>query len=83
MWVQVLLPVRRLVMDDPDYTREEADRILKAVRSDVPVVCPCCGRLLELREIPPSNQVAYVRRRLWFHCAMCRRGIVVDRPRRG
>jgi hypothetical protein len=68
-------------MDAPDYTREEERRILDAVRDGGPVPCPRCGHPLEPRDVAPMKDVAYVRRRLWLHCATCRRGIVVDRPR--
>lgn len=41
--------------------------------------CPRCGAAMTLREVPPREEVAYVRDRLWLSCPSCGRNAVVDR----
>lgn len=40
--------------------------------------CPACGSELSRREVPPSKQVSYVRRRVWLLCPGCKRTGAVD-----
>ena len=41
--------------------------------------CPRCGESMTLRTVPPREEVAYVRDRIWVTCPACRRNAVVDR----
>lgn len=41
--------------------------------------CPRCGEPMTLRRVPPRDEVAYVRDRLWLSCPSCGRNAVVDR----
>lgn len=41
--------------------------------------CPRCEATMTLREVPPREEVAYVRDRLWLSCSSCGRNAVVDR----
>ena len=65
------------------FTTTEESRIRAAVRAGADVPCPRCGCLMEPHDIPPIDDVSYVRHRLWLLCVGCRRGIVLDRPRGG
>jgi transposase-like protein len=61
-----------------DYTRaEEAALRRVAVDGGVPL-CPRCGDPLQRRRIRPREEVAYVRRRSWWLCGACQRGLVID-----
>lgn len=43
--------------------------------------CPRCAGALELRDVPPRTEVAYVRDRVWLLCAACGASAVIDRRR--
>ncbi len=68
-------------MAPANYTPEEEDRIVEALRSDDRASCPRCRAPLDRTEVPARGDVAYVRRRLWLVCGACRRSLVVDRRR--
>jgi len=63
------------------YTRQEEERVLASLRAGKVPTCPRCGGPLERRDVSPGEGVPYVRNRVWFSCASCRRGVVVDRRR--
>jgi ribosomal protein S27AE len=43
--------------------------------------CPRCGSPLEMRDVPPRSEVAYVRDRVWLTCGPCGASAVLDRRR--
>ncbi|MSR35654.1 MAG: hypothetical protein EXR95_03270 [Gemmatimonadetes bacterium] len=43
--------------------------------------CPRCAGALELRDVLPRTEVAYVRDRVWLLCATCGASAVIDRRR--
>jgi ribosomal protein S27AE len=45
--------------------------------------CPRCGAHLEMRDVPPRSEVAYVRDRVWLLCGPCGASTVLDRRRIG
>lgn len=62
------------------YDRNEKAEILAALRRDGEgPACPACGTTLVRRAVPPKDEVAYVRERVWLLCPSCRRSAVFDR----
>lgn len=63
-----------------NYDRDEKAEILAALRrgEDGPA-CPACATTLVRRGVPPKEEVAYVRDRIWLLCPSCRRSAVFDR----
>jgi hypothetical protein len=61
------------------YSREQRRALEEAARRGGPLHCPACGTELARREITPSPELPYVRRRVWLICPGCRRTAVVER----
>jgi hypothetical protein len=72
------LPVNR---PDPKplFTRSEEHELRQTIAVGAPPQCPRCGVCLLSQRVEPRPDVAYVRRRTWWFCRDCRRGLVVDR----
>lgn len=60
------------------FTAEERRRIARALHGGEPLLCPACGEALTRRDVEPSRQVAYVRRRVWVLCPACGRTGALD-----
>jgi transposase-like protein len=62
------------------YNAAERQALARAVQSggEEPPSCPSCGATMSVREIEPSRQVSYVRRRVWLLCPSCKRTAAVD-----
>jgi hypothetical protein len=63
------------------YTREEEDRLVSSLSEGGEPLCPRCGLVLGVQDVPEPEGVSYVRDRVWFTCDHCRRSIVLDRRR--
>ena len=68
-------------MTPANYTRDEEERLLRALREGAGRMCPRCGRKLASQDVPPKSQLPYVRDRVWLICDTCQRSVVVDRRR--
>jgi hypothetical protein len=60
----------------PEERRTLEQRLARGER-----VCPRCGTALEVRDVPPSRAVSYVRDRVWLVCGGCGASVVLDRRR--
>jgi hypothetical protein len=62
------------------YTAAQRRALAAAIRSggEGQPECPVCGARVSIREIEPSTQVSYVRRRVWLFCPACKRTAAVD-----
>jgi hypothetical protein len=71
---------RRVIIEPMSeaYTREQRGEIERAIRGGEAARCPACSEPLIERQVPPRQDVAYVRRRLWLVCPACRRTASVD-----
>ncbi|MFO8173786.1 MAG: hypothetical protein R6T96_05840 [Longimicrobiales bacterium] len=58
----------------------DEERLLRAAlrRGDAPL-CPRCGQVMDVTEVKPRQEVAYVRRRAVLQCPRCGARGVVDR----
>ncbi len=63
----------------PRLTPGEERELRKAMDRGETPLCPRCRRPLEVVPVPPSSQVAYVRRRALLTCGPCGLTIPVDR----
>lgn len=70
-------------MDASNYTPAEERRILEALKASGTPPCPRCGGALETTDVPPREDVSYVRHRIWLLCGQCRRSLLVDRRQLG
>jgi hypothetical protein len=68
-------------MESANYSREEEERLARALRAGEPAACPRCGETLARSEVPPRAGLPYVRDRVWLACAPCHRSLVLDRRR--
>jgi uncharacterized protein (DUF983 family) len=68
-------------MTPSNYTREEEERVLEALRGGVEITCPRCGGKLASQHVPPKPELPYVRDRIWLICDGCHRSVVFDRRR--
>ena len=67
-------------MTRPEPYRGDDERTLRAAfRNGESLDCPRCMSPLDLRKVPPRNDVSYVRDRIWVTCATCHRTMVLDR----
>ena len=62
------------------YTPEERHALERSVARGGRA-CPRCGAALEVRDVPPRPEVAYVRDRVWLLCGGCGGSAVLDRRR--
>ncbi len=62
---------------DPD----EIEHIRAALIDGSEAVCPRCEGHFDRTDVPPRNDVPYVRDRIWLICANCGAGLVMDRPK--
>lgn len=60
------------------FTAEERHALGLALAEGETPACPACGAALSQRPVPPSQQVSYVRRRVWLLCPSCKRTGAVD-----
>lgn len=66
------------------FTAAERSALGRALARGETPDCPACGASLSQRPVTPSQQVSYVRRRVWLLCPSCRRTGAVDvRPENG
>ncbi len=65
------------------FTDEENRALVRSLATgeEGPVSCPRCGEEMSRSEVPPRDEVAYVRDRIWLVCRGCGRTAVVDRRR--
>ena len=61
------------------YTQGEEHQIDGAFRSGEALICPRCRIALDLRGVPPRNDVSYVRDRVLVVCSECHGTHVLDR----
>ena len=64
------------------FEPREIDRIRAAFAGGSDAACPRCGGRFDRTDVPPRNDVPYVRDRIWLICATCGVGLVMDRPGR-
>lgn len=62
------------------FSAAERRAITRALRAGERPECPHCGGTLTRRDVTPSTQVSYVRRRVWLLCPECKRTGAVDAP---
>jgi hypothetical protein len=62
------------------YTPQER-HVLERALARGERACPRCAGALELRDVPPRAEVAYVRDRVWLTCGACGASTVIDRRR--
>lgn len=70
----------------PSFSRDDQQQILAAIDRHDALRCPRCDTALIRVEVPPREDVAYVRDRVWLRCESCGRHAVLDRgapPARG
>ena len=63
------------------FEPHEVEHIRAALAGGSDLSCPRCGGLFERTDVPPRNDVPYVRDRLWLICTVCDAGLVTDRPK--
>jgi len=63
------------------FEPHEVERIRAALAGGSNAVCPRCGGRFDRTDVPPRNDVPYVRDRIWLICATCGAGLVIDRPK--
>ena len=63
------------------FEPHEVERIRAALAGGSDAVCPRCGGCFDGTDVPPRNDVPYVRDRIWLICATCGAGLVLDRPK--
>jgi len=68
-------------MTTSNYTREEEERLLEALRSGSRPACPRCGSKLAEQPVFPMDGISYVRDRIWLTCEGCHRSLVLDKRR--
>ena len=62
------------------FSAAERRAIARALQAGDRPECPHCGAALTRRDVTPSAQVSYVRRRVWLLCPDCKRTGAVDAP---
>lgn len=60
------------------YSAAQRRALAEGMEADVIPPCPECGAELAVREVEPSRQVSYVRRRVWLICPGCKRTAALD-----
>ena len=63
------------------FESEEIERVRTALAAGSDPVCPRCGGCFDRTDVPPRNDVPYVRDRIWLICVACGAGLVIDRPK--
>ena len=61
------------------FAPTEAAGLAADLRADRSLVCPHCVVALDRRDVPPRDDVSYVRDRVWLDCPSCHRTVVLDR----
>ncbi|SUZ73223.1 uncharacterized protein METZ01_LOCUS26077, partial [marine metagenome] len=61
--------------------QDEVEHIRAAFASGSAPVCPRCQGRFDRTDVPPRNDVPYVRDRIWLICVTCGAGLVMDRPK--
>ena len=64
------------------FEPHEVDHIRAALTAGSEPVCPRCLGNFDRTDVPPRNDVPYVRDRVWLICASCGAGLVLDRPKK-
>jgi len=64
------------------FSRSELVEIRADLRLGHPPECPTCTAPLLSRPIPPREDVAYVRHRIWLLCPQCQRSALLEAPER-
>ena len=62
------------------FSRSELLELRAKLRLGLPPACPTCSTPLLARPIPPREDVAYVRHRIWLLCPHCQRSALLDTP---
>lgn len=63
------------------FSAEEERALQESLSLDHPPECPRCGGPMNLTDVPPRSEVAYVRSRVLLHCRRCHLKCVVDQAR--
>ncbi len=63
------------------FEPDEVEHIRAALIGGSDAVCPRCDGRFDRTDVPPRNDVSYVRDRIWLICATCDAGLVLDRPK--
>ena len=63
------------------FEPHEVERIRAALTGGSDTVCPRCEGRFDRSDVPPRNDVPYVRDRIWLICATCGTGLVMDRAK--
>jgi hypothetical protein len=63
------------------FESHEVERIRTALTDGSDPLCPRCGGRFDRTDVPPRNEVPYVRDRIWLICVTCGAGLVLDRPK--
>lgn len=63
----------------PHYEPEEIRTLIRQLAGCESARCPRCRTRMTLTEVPPRDEVSYVRDRIWLVCGDCRRTAVLDR----
>lgn len=74
--VRALKEALRRMGEEGALRWEEEEVVVEGGRGPA---CPRCDASMSLRRVPPREEVAYVRDRLWLSCPACGRNAVVDR----
>ncbi len=61
---------------------DEVERIRADLTGGFDPVCPRCQGRFDRTDVPPRDDVPYVRNRVWLVCANCGATVVMDRPRK-
>jgi hypothetical protein len=64
-----------------EFTAVEERALRESLSTDHSPECPRCGRPMDLMDIPPRPEVAYVRVRAILQCGTCHLKCVVDGTR--
>jgi len=64
------------------FSRSELVEFRAKLRLGLPPACPTCSTPLLSRPIPPREDVAYVRHRIWLLCPHCQRSALLENPER-
>jgi hypothetical protein len=62
------------------FSRGELVEIRANLRRGLSPACPTCSTPLLPRPIPPREDVAYVRHRIWLLCPQCQRSALLEAP---
>ena len=63
------------------FEPHEVEHIRAALTAGSDLSCPRCEGLFDRTDVPPRNDVSYMRDRLWLICTTCDSRLVMDRPK--